>query len=84
MIGVVVTGPIGATGNTLLIKGLVRVSAAGLTLGAPVYFVNGGFSATAPSTTGQYVRIAGYCVAAPFIGDPIIYFNPSPDFILLK
>jgi len=84
MMGIVVPSPIGATGNTLLIKGLVRVSAAGLILGQPVYFVNGGVSATAPSTSGQYVRIAGYCVAAPFVGDPIIYFNPSQDFILLS
>ena len=84
MIGVVVSGPIGATGNTLLIKGLVRTSAPGAGIGQPVYFVNGGFSGTAPSTTGQYVRIAGYCVATPLIGDPIIYFNPSPDFILLS
>tara|TARA_S200002703_G_scaffold8860_1_gene8840 strand:+ start:24433 stop:25122 length:690 start_codon:yes stop_codon:yes gene_type:complete len=84
MMGIVVASPAGATGNTLLIKGLVRVSAVGLFIGAPVYFVNGGFSATAPSTTGQYVRIAGYCVAAPFVGDPIIYFNPSQDFILLS
>lgn len=84
MMGVVVPSPVGSTGNTLLIKGLVRVSAVGLFIGAPVYFVNGGFSTTAPSTTGQYVRIAGHCVAAPFIGDPIIYFNPSPDFILLS
>ncbi len=84
MIGVVVSGPIGATGNTLLIKGLVRASAPGAGIGQPVYFVNGGFSGTAPSTTGQYVRIAGYCVAAPLLGDAIIYFNPSPDFILLS
>jgi len=84
MIGVVVSGPIGATGNTLLIKGLVRASAPGAGIGLPVYFVNGGFSGTAPSTTGQYVRIAGYCVATPLVGDAIIYFNPSPDFILLS
>ena len=84
MIGVVVSGPIGATGNTLLIKGLVRASAPGAGIGQPVYFVNGGFSGTAPSTTGQYVRIAGYCVAAPLVGPSIIYFNPSPDFILLS
>jgi len=84
MIGVVVPSPIGVTGNTLLIKGLVRTSAPGAGIGQPVYFVNGGFSGTAPSTTGQYVRIAGYCVAAPLLGDAIIYFNPSPDFILLS
>ena len=72
------------TSNALLLKGLVRVSGVALSSGQPVYFVNGGISKTAPSTTGQYVRIAGYCVSAPFLTDPIIYFNPSPDFILLS
>ena len=73
-----------SSGNALLLKGLVRVSGT-LTVGAPVYFVNNSLSSTAPSTTGQYVRIAGYCVNAPVLGtQSIIYFNPSPDFILLS
>ena len=81
MIGITVSTP---SGTGILLKGLVRVSGVALSTGQPVYFVNGGISKTAPSTTGQYVRIAGYCVSAALIGDPIIYFNPSPDFILLS
>jgi hypothetical protein len=31
---------------------------------------------TQPSTTGQFVRVAGYCLA-----DNKVFFSPSQDFI---
>ena len=36
----------------------------------------GELSATQPSTTGQFVRVAGYCLA-----DNKVFFSPSQDFI---
>jgi len=36
----------------------------------------GYLSSTQPSTTGQFVRVAGYCLA-----DNKVYFSPSQDFI---
>ena len=36
----------------------------------------GYLTATQPSTTGQFVRVAGYCLA-----DNKVFFSPSQDFI---
>ena len=82
------TGMIGMTitntkADGILLKGLIRISSITGTVGQTVYFINDNLSTTAPSTSGQYVRIAGYIVDNPISGT-LIYFNPSPDFILLS
>ena len=80
MIGITITN---SKADGILLKGLIRITAIGGAIGQPVYFINNNLSTTAPSTSGQYVRIAGYIVDNPINGT-LIYFNPSPDFILLS
>ena len=80
MIGMSITN---SKADGILLKGLIRISSIAGTVGQTVYFINNNLSATAPSTSGQYVRIAGYIVDNPINGT-LIYFNPSPDFILLS
>jgi hypothetical protein len=67
----------------ILVRGLIRLNA-DLQPGATLYFVNNSLSATAPSSTGQYVRIAGYVLQKVSSTNSIVYFNPSQDFILLS
>jgi hypothetical protein len=67
----------------ILVRGLIRLNA-DLQPGATLYFVNNSLSATAPSTTGQYVRIAGYVLQKVSSTNSVVYFNPSQDFILLS
>ena len=80
------TGLIGVAFSTddadgILIRGMINIgTSAGTTPGEPIYFTgSGGFSSTAPSGTGEYVRVAGY-----YVGGEVIFFNPSQDFILLS
>ncbi len=80
MIGMTITN---SKADGILLKGLIRISSITGTVGQTVYFINDNLSTTAPSTSGQYVRIAGYIVDNPISGT-LIYFNPSQDFILLK
>ena len=80
MIGMSITN---SKADGILLKGLIRIASITGTVGQTVYFINNNLSATAPSTSGQYVRIAGYIVDNPISGT-LIYFNPSPDFILLS
>ena len=80
MIGMSITN---TKSDGILLKGLIRISSITGTVGQTVYFINDNLSTTAPSTSGQYVRIAGYIVDNPISGT-LIYFNPSPDFILLS
>lgn len=80
MIGMSITN---AKADGILLKGLIRISSIPGNVGQTVYFINNNLSITAPSTSGEYVRIAGYIVDNPIDGT-LIYFNPSPDFILLS
>ena len=80
MIGMTITN---SKAGGILLKGLIRISSITGTVGQTVYFINDNLSTTAPSTSGQYVRIAGYIVDNPISGT-LIYFNPSQDFILLS
>ena len=66
------------TTNGLLVHGVGYLShdpgAAGDVL--YVHTTEGELSATQPSTTGDFVRVAGYCLA-----DNKVFFSPSQDFI---
>lgn len=66
----------------VLLQGIYRSDAHGFTVGSILYSgeagnpAAGGFTTTAPSTSGDYVHIAGFVVSAN-----LIYFNPSNDFL---
>ena len=82
------TGP-GTDG--MLLRGFARIPAALLpgnsaaNLGAPVYVSTGSgeLTFTAPSTSGDVVRIVGYSVSTPLppFVDTIIYFNPDATWV---
>ena len=65
----------------VLIKGIINLgSSPGGNIGDPVYLTgSGSLSATAPSGTGEYVRVMGH-----YLGNNKVFFNPSQDFILLS
>jgi len=71
-----------STTNGMCLRGLVHPSNDPVTagIGHPVYLSDthaGRMSATAPDSTNDVVRIVGYRY-----GTDLIYFNPSPDFIV--
>ena len=65
----------------VLIKGIINLgSNPGGNIGDPLYLTgSGALSATAPSGTGEYVRVMGH-----YLGNNKVFFNPSQDFILLS
>lgn len=79
-----------ATGDELLIEGVIRLSSTTTTAllpttakrGAPVYMSTtaGAVTNVAPSTAGQFVRVVGHVLDAT---NRTIYFNPSVDWIEL-
>ncbi len=68
-----------AADNGVLLRGIVRCNPhATLVVGQKVYNEgNGRVSPDAPSTSGDVVRVLGYCVGA----DNHIYFNPDNTWI---
>ncbi len=62
----------------MLLQGLIRIAGHGLSAGAPLYVSTtaGEFTTTAPSGSGDYVRVVGYT-----IDSNIIYFNPSGTWV---
>jgi hypothetical protein len=64
----------------MLLNGIVRDSSHGFTIGAPLYVSNtsGVFTNTAPTGTGDYVRVVGYAIDANHI-----YFNPDNTWVQL-
>ena len=67
---------------TFLVKGIIRNAVyAGFTTGAPLYIHTtvGDMTSTAPSGTGDIVRVVGYSINST---NRVIYFNPSNDFIV--
>jgi len=62
----------------MLLQGLIRIASHGLSAGAPLYVSTtaGEFTTTAPSGSGDYVRVVGYT-----IDSNIIYFNPSGTWV---
>ena len=71
------------TNDGLLVKGFFRAHTylSNFSGGKAVYISTtaGGMNTTAPSGTGDFVRIVGYCTNA----NDIIYFNPSSTWIEL-
>jgi hypothetical protein len=76
----------------MLLKGYYRVAAASIegtgVIGAPAYIseVAGKIDFTAPSGSGDFVRILGYCIDYHSDGDGsiLIYFDPDKTWILLS
>jgi len=70
----------------MLIKGIARIDTANTNgtpvVGKPVYVSTtvAEFDFTAPSGSGDFVRIVGYCLATTG-GDILIIFSPSTDWI---
>ena len=62
----------------MLLQGLFRKASHGFSAGAPLYVstTSGAFTTTAPSGSGDYVRVVGYVVDSN-----IIYFNPSGTWV---
>jgi hypothetical protein len=86
-LGIAITS---SSSNTFLTEGYVLITnyTGTPTLGAPVYVdtTAGSFAFTAPSGSGDVVRIVGHCVDKYVSGRderPIIRFNPSNDWIEL-
>ena len=65
----------------MLLNGVFRDSAHGFTVGAPLYVSNtaGVLTNTAPSGTGDYVRVVGYAIDANHI-----YFNPDNTWVQIS
>jgi hypothetical protein len=66
---------------TFLVKGIIANSAyAGFTTGAPLYVSTtlGDMSSTAPSGTGDIVRVVGHSING---SGRVLFFNPSNDWI---
>jgi len=66
--------------NGMLLRGIARPLLSGGAGGNTVYFdgTDGQLTTTVPTTSGYIVRVAGHCLDAN-----TIYFNPSPDWIIL-
>ena len=67
----------------LLVRGYAYNSNWNFTSGVPLYvdLTAGGITETAPSTTGEVVRIVGYCTDST--NKNRIYFNPDNSWIEL-
>ena len=64
----------------MLLKGFVRINAQGtVAVGDPIYMntSDGNTTFVAPSTSGNIVRILGYCLT----GGEQMYFNPDSTFV---
>ena len=75
----------------MLLKGFYRVASGNIegtaVIGAPAYVseVLGKFDFTAPSGTGDFVRIVGYCIDyhTDGNGDVLIYFDPDKTWVVV-
>jgi len=65
----------------MLVNGVYRDSSHGFTVGSPLYVSNtaGVLTNTAPSGTGDYVRVVGYAIDANHI-----YFNPDNTWVQIS
>jgi hypothetical protein len=70
------------TTNGMILRGIVKpATMTGVTGGGQtIYFdgVNGRLTGTVPTTSGYIVRVAGHSLSST-----VIYFNPSPDWVVL-
>jgi len=73
----------------MLLKGYYKIASSNVegtaAIGAPVYVSEaaGKFDFTAPSGSGDFVRIVGYCIDTNDDGgvDILLYFNPDKTFV---
>tara|TARA_R110002012_G_scaffold128729_2_gene281090 strand:+ start:605 stop:1819 length:1215 start_codon:yes stop_codon:yes gene_type:complete len=67
-----------SSNDGMLLQGIIRIASHGLSAGAPIYVSTtaGEFTTTAPSGSGDYVRVVGYT-----IDSNLIYFNPSGTWV---
>lgn len=67
-----------ASNDGMLLQGIIRIASHGLSAGAPIYVSTtaGELTTTAPSGSGDYVRVVGYT-----IDSNLIYFNPSGTWV---
>jgi hypothetical protein len=67
-----------SSNDGMLLQGIIRIASHGLSAGAPLYVSTtaGEFTTTAPSGSGDYVRVVGYT-----IDSNTIYFNPSGTWV---
>lgn len=77
------------TSGGFLLSGLVVASSTqSLTKGEPVYVNSNstprGFTGSAPTSAGDYLRIIGHCVEDDSAEGKLIMFNPSPDYVLIE
>ena len=62
----------------MMLQGVVSSESHGHTIGVPLYLKDSGaFNNTAPTSSGDYVRIIGYA-----INEDQIYFDPDKTFVL--
>ena len=76
LLGICTTGA--GYNRGMLVRGYFKNTSWSLTIGAPVYLSTTAntITSTAPSASGNIVRVVGYAIAADEI-----YFNPSQDWI---
>ncbi len=71
----------GSPSGGMVLQGIIYMGSHGFTIGAPLYLstTSGDFTNTAPSSSGQYVRILGYAIDANHI-----YFDPDKTWVLIS
>jgi len=71
----------GSPSGGMVLQGIIYMSSHGFTIGAPLYLAtsSGDFTNTAPSGSGQYVRILGYAIDANHI-----YFDPDKTWVRIS
>jgi len=63
----------------MLTNGIFYDSGHGFSIGAPLYLsIDGALSNSAPTGSGEYVRVVGYAIS-----DDEIYFCPDNTWVLL-
>ena len=71
----------GSPSGGMVLQGIIYMGSHGFTIGAPLYLstTSGDFTNTAPSSSGQYVRILGYAIDTNHI-----YFDPDKTWVLIS
>ena len=77
------------TSHGMLLKGFVRIASTLVNgtaqIGHPVYVsdTEGEYDFTPPSSSGEFVRIVGYCIDT-HTSDILLYFNPDSTWVELS
>lgn len=81
LLGIAIGSPINnSTDQGVLIRGVVNIAGTSVVAGSQVYIgTEGGIPTTSATTTsGRCLRSIGHSIS-----NDVIYFNPSPDFIII-